>query len=76
VLRQFVRCEHFHLTISNQTSYLKTYMTNLCQIFRVGRTVAVYDQSEISFFPIPRGTLPRQPHCVGINARVSLDAGG
>jgi len=32
--------------------------------FHVGRTVAVDDQSEVSF-SIPQGTLPRQPNFVG-----------
>ena len=35
---------------SYQANYLKIYQTDLCQIFRVGRTVAVDDQSQISFF--------------------------
>jgi len=41
-------------------NYLEIYRTELYQIFRVGRTVAVDDQSEISF-SIPRGMLPWQP---------------
>jgi len=34
---------------SCQTSYRKIYRTDLCQIFTVGRTMAVDDQSEIVF---------------------------
>jgi len=45
---------------SCQTSYLKVYETDLLQICRFGRTMAVDDQSEISFL-IPQGTLPWQP---------------
>jgi len=45
---------------SYRANYLKIYQTDLCQIFRVGRTVAVDDQSQISFF-VPQGTLPWQP---------------
>ena len=45
---------------SCQTSYLKVYQTDLRQICRFGRTMAVDDQSEISFL-IPQGTLPWQP---------------
>jgi len=33
----------------SQTSYLKIYRTDLRQFFRVGRTVAVDDQSKIVF---------------------------
>jgi len=47
-----------------QTTYLKIYCTDLCQILRVDRPVAVDDQSEISF-SIPQGTLPWQPIFVG-----------
>jgi len=35
---------------SRQTNYFKIYRTNLRQIFRVDRTMAVDDQPEISFF--------------------------
>jgi len=41
------------------SKYLKFYQTYIRQIFRFGRTVAVDDQSEISF-SIPQGTLPWQ----------------
>ena len=43
---------------SSQTDYLKIY-ADLRQIFRVGRTMAVNNQSEISF-SIPQGMLPWQ----------------
>jgi len=43
-----------------QTNYPKIYRADLRQMFIVGRTMAVDDQSEISFF-IPPGMLPRQP---------------
>ena len=36
---------------SCQTSYLKIYLTDLRQKFRVGRIVAVDNQSKISFLP-------------------------
>ena len=42
------------------TIYLKIYSTDLCQISTFGRTMAVDDQSEISF-SVPRWTLPWQP---------------
>ena len=45
-------------------SYLLMYRTDLCQIFRIGRTADVDDQSEISF-AIPQGTSPWQPVFVG-----------
>jgi len=44
---------------SRQSNYLKIYR----QIFRVGRTIAVDDRSEISF-SITQRTLPWQPICV------------
>jgi len=44
------------LTIPVRPDYLKIYRTDLRQIFRVGKTTAVDDQSEISF-SIPLGTL-------------------
>ena len=37
------------------------YRTDLCRIFRLGRTVAVDDQSEMTI-SIRRSTLPRQPY--------------
>jgi len=42
---------------------LNIYRTDLREIFRVGRTVAVDDQSEISFFDLSRdvATGTRQP---------------
>ena len=45
---------------SCQTNYPKIYQTDLRQIFRVGKTTAVDDQSEVSF-SILRGTLSWQP---------------
>jgi len=46
------------------TNYPKIYQSDLCQIVKLGRTVAVDDQSEISF-SIPRGTLQWQPSFAG-----------
>jgi len=43
-----------------QTSYVKIYWIDCRQIFRVGRTVGVDDQAEISFL-IRQGTLPWRP---------------
>jgi len=40
-----------------QISYLEIYRTELCQIFRIGRTVAVGNQSEISF------SIPQRKYC-------------
>ena len=55
--------------------FCQIYPTDFCQIFRVGRTTAVDDQSEISFL-IPQRTLRRQPVFVGFIHRTdSLDAG-
>jgi len=54
---------HFLKFIFNDscpTYYLKVYQTNLCQIFRLGRTMAV----EITSL-IPQGTLTWQPIFVG-----------
>ena len=45
-------------------------MTDLCQIFRVGRTTAVDDLSVISF-SIPQGMLPQQPIFVGFIYRIT-----
>jgi len=42
------------------SNYLHIYQTDLRQVCRVGRTLLVDDQPEISF-PILQGTLPRQP---------------
>jgi len=55
---------------SCQTIYLQIYWTDLRQIFRIGRTMAVDNQSEISI-SIPQGILL----CYG-NQFLSLDAGG
>ena len=42
-----------------RTNYYTIYRTDLRQIFRVGRTVAVDDQCEKKInFSIPQGTLP------------------
>ena len=46
-------------------NYLKIYRTNLHQVCRVGRTVAVDERSEVSFL-IPHGTLLWQLTFVGI----------
>jgi len=43
-----------------QTSYLDIHRTDLCKICRIGRTMAVDEQSEICF-SIPQGTLLWQP---------------
>jgi len=51
----------------------QTDRTDLRHIFRVGRTMAADDQSEISFFSITQETLL---NFVGFSAWVSLDAGG
>ena len=48
-----------------QTNYLQIYMADLLQIFRVGRTVTVDDQYEISC-SIPQGTLSWQPNFVSL----------
>jgi len=58
----FCCCFLFILTISVKP-ILKNlaYQTDLVQIVLVGRTMSVDDQSEISFFSILQGTLPRQP---------------
>ena len=48
-----------------QVSCLKIYRSDLRQILKVRRTVAVDDQSEISL-SISQGTLPRQPIFVGL----------
>jgi len=47
------------------TSFLKIYRTNVRQIFKFGRTMALDDRSKISF-SIPQGTLPWQPIFVGL----------
>ena len=60
---------------SRQISYLNIHRTDLRQIFTVGRTVAVDDQSEISF-SIPRMSSPWQPIFSFIYRIDSLDAGG
>jgi len=60
---------------SGKTICLKIYRTDLRRSFRIGRTMVVDYQSEISF-SVPRETLPWQPIFVGFSARVSLGAGG
>jgi len=47
---------------------------DLCQLFKVSRTVTVDDQAE-SFFLIPQVTLSWQTNSVGFSAWLSLDAG-
>jgi len=49
-----------------QTNYVNVY-----QIFGVGITMAVDDQSEVSF-SVPQGTLPWQPTFVGFDRRRRL----
>jgi len=73
---------------SRQTNYFKIYRTNLRQIFRVDRTMAVDDQPEISFFPSLKGlchgkqsllvlsTENTQYFCGFIHITDLLDAGG
>jgi len=51
---------------SRQTNYLKIYLVELRQIFRVDRTMAEGDQSEISL-SIPQWTLPLQPNIFCFN---------
>jgi len=72
---------------SRQTNYFKIYRTNLRQIFRVDRTMAVDDQPEISF-PSLKGlchgkqsllvlsTENTQYFCGFIHRTDLLDAGG
>jgi len=57
-----------------QTNNLKIYWTDLHQIFKIGRTMAVDDQHEISF-SIPQYTLPWQPIFVGMIHRTSVVRG-
>ena len=59
-------CYFFILNDSCQTSYLTIYLTDLSQIFTVGRTMAVDDQPVISF-SVPQGMLPWQPNFVGFS---------
>ena len=47
---------------------------DLCQLFKVSRTVTVDDQAE-SFFLIPQVTLSWQTNSVDFSAWLSLDAG-
>jgi len=44
--------------------YLNIYRTDLYEICKIGRTTAVYERSEVSFWT-SRGTLPWQPIFVG-----------
>jgi len=60
----FCCCFLFFKNCSCLTNYPKIYQSDLCQIVKLGRTVAVDDQSEISF-SIPRGTLQWQPSFAG-----------
>ena len=59
----------YFLSIPVRPVISKIYHTDLCQIYVVGRIMAVDDQPEISFL-IPLGTLPWQPNFVGFSARV------
>jgi len=56
----------FYLFLNDfrRTNYRKIYQTDLRQIFRVGRTMAADDQSEISLL-IPQATLQWRPTFVG-----------
>jgi len=47
------------------TNYLNIYRTNICQICRVGRTMAVDERPEVNFL-ISQQTLPCQPIFVGL----------
>ena len=60
---------------SLQTNYLKIYRIDLCQIFRVGRIMAVDDRPEISF-TISQGTLLWQPSFDFVHRIDSLEADG
>ena len=60
----------FKINDYHKTNYLKIYQTDLRQIFRAGRTMAVDDRSEISFL-IPQGTLLWQPVSVGFIHRTN-----
>jgi len=62
---------YFCLTIPFRPMIFDSYRTDLRQIFRVGRTIAVDDQSEISF-SIPHGTLPWQPIFVSFIRRTKF----
>ena len=44
-----------------QTNYLNIYRTDLHEICRIGRTLAVMDARSEVIFSIPQGTLPCQP---------------
>jgi len=61
----------FVMILFRPVTYLKIYQTNLCQIFRVGRTMAVDDQCEISILVL-QGTLPWQPIFVGFIHRTDF----
>ena len=63
----------FNFSDSRQTNYLKIYCTDLRQIFRVGRTMTVDGQTEMSF-SIPQGMLPWQPIFVGFIHRTESSA--
>jgi len=56
--RWLIRCSRAYNDC--QTFNLNTYQTDLHPVFRVGRTVAVGEWSEVGF-SIPQGTLPWQP---------------
>jgi len=61
--------------MSDQVAQNLVYRTDLHQIFRVSRTMAVDDQSEISFL-IPQGTLPWQPIFWVLSAELMQAASG
>jgi len=73
----YIFCSRFlfiyFLTILVRPIFSKIYRSDLRQIFSVGRTVGMDNQSEISS-SIPQGTLPWQPFFG--SARVSCGAAG
>jgi len=56
---------------SFQANYLNIFRTDLRQIRRVGRTIAVEDQPEISFFICQR-TLSYKPIIIGFIYRIEF----
>jgi len=55
-----------------RTNYLKIYLTDLRQIFRVGRTVDAQSETSLS---IAHGTFPWQPISLSLDAAASGAAG-
>jgi len=64
----------YSVTIFSQAYYLKIYWTDLCQIFRLGGTKTVDDQSPISL-SIRQGTFPWQPKDVDMAATFHMSGG-